>query len=210
MEGTILLSDGSHATGLFLVDTGQPGAGIVLASSFVAAHPGVVSGPSLQRALSTKASAATLVRLKDLQLGPLTLHAPIAELGPAESSSGNPRLAGVLGLEALSRFNFVLNQRYASLYLEPNRRMHEPFETDMSGLLLRASADRKLVVAAVTPGSPAADAHVQAGDLLVRMEDKPLIAANLGSVTAALRSAPAAMVHLELDRLANRYGPHSG
>jgi C-terminal processing protease CtpA/Prc len=32
------------------------------------------------------------------------------------------------------------------------------------------------------------------------MEDKPLIAANLGSVTAALRSAPGALVHLELER----------
>jgi hypothetical protein len=200
VEGTILLPDGSPATGLFLVDTGQPGAGIVLASSFVAAHPGLVSGPRLQQALSGNAPATTLIRLKDLQLGPFTLHAPIAELGPTESSAGNPRLAGVLGFEALSRFNFVLNQRYASLYLEPNRRMSEPFETDMSGLLLHASPGHKLVVAAVTPGSPAAEAHIEAGDVLVRMEDKPLAAANLGSVTAALRSQPGAMVHLDLER----------
>jgi carboxyl-terminal processing protease len=52
----------------------------------------------------------------------------------------------------------------------------------------------------VTPGSPAAEAHVQPGDILVRMEDKPLAAANLGSVTVALRSAPGATVHLELER----------
>ena len=70
----------------------------------------------------------------------------------------------------------------------------------MSGLLLRASPNHKLVVVAVTPGSPAVEAHVQAGDLLVRMEDKPLTAANLGSVTAALRSQAGAMVHLELER----------
>jgi hypothetical protein len=200
VEGTILLPDGSRATGLFLVDTGQPGAGIVLASPFVAAHPGVAAGPRLQQPAAGNASPATLVRLKDLQLGPFTLHAPIAEIGPAESSAGNPRLAGVLGLDAIRRFNFVLNQRYASLYLEPNRRIHEPFEADMSGMLLRASADHKLTVAAVTPGSPAAEAHVQLGDILMRMEDKPLAAADLGSVTAALRSAPGAMVHLELER----------
>ena len=200
IEGTILLPDGSRATGLFLIDTGQPGAGIVLASSFVAAHPGLVSGPTLQQALSGNAPATTLIRLKDLQLGPFTLHSPIAELGPAEASAGNPRLAGVLGLEAISRFNFVLNQRYASLYFEPNRRMREPFETDMSGLLLRASGGHKLVVAAVTPGSPAAEAHVQAGDVLVRMEEMPLAAANLGTVIAALRSESGAMVHLELER----------
>lgn len=199
VEGTILLPDGSHATGLFLVDTGQPGAGIVLASSFVAAHPGLVSGPRLQQPAAANAPT-TLIRLKDLQLGPFTLHAPIAELGPTESSPGNPRLAGVLGLEALSRFNFVLNKRYASLYLEPSQNMRQPFETDMSGLLLRASPDHKLVVAAVTPGSPAAEAHIEAGDVLLRMEDKPLTAANLGSVASALRSQPGAMVHLEFER----------
>ncbi len=200
IEGSILLPDGSSATGLFLVDTGQPGAGIVLASSFVAAHPGLVSGPRLQQASFGNAPATTLIRLKDLQLGPFTLLAPIAELGPPEATAGNPRLAGVLGLEAISRFNFVLNQRYASLYFEPNQRMRKSFEADMSGLLLRASAGGKFVVAAVTPGSPAAEAHVQAGDVLVRMEDKPLAAANLGSVIAALRSEPGAMVHLELER----------
>jgi hypothetical protein len=200
VEGTILLPDGSRATGLFLVDTGQPGAAIVLASSFVAAHSGLAAGPRLQQPAAANTPAVTLVRLRDLQLGPFTLHEPIAEIAPAESSAGNPRLAGVLGLEALRHFNFVLNQRYASLYLEPNGRVHQPFEADMSGMLLRASPDHKLVVVAVTPGSPAVEAHVQRGDLLVRMEDKPLTAANLTSVTAALRSQAGAMVHLELER----------
>jgi hypothetical protein len=203
VEGTMTLADGGQATGLFLVDTGQPGPGIVLASGFLAAHPGLTTGSGLEQPTGN-GPATRLVRLRDLHLGPLTgpltLHAPIAELGPAEAAPGNPRLAGVLGLEALRRFNFILNQRYASLYLEPNQRTGEPFEADMSGILLRASADGKLAVAAVVPGSPAAGAHVQVGDLLVRMEDKPLVAANLGSVTAALRSAPGATVHLELER----------
>jgi hypothetical protein len=200
VEGTIALPDGGQATGLFLVDTAQPGPGIVLASAFVAAHPGLATGPTLQRPATVNAPAATLVRLQELHLGPLTLHAPIAELEAGGPAAGNPRLAGVLGLEALSRFNFVLNQRYASLYLEPSQRMHEAFEADMSGILLTASTDHKLAVAAVTPGSPAAEAHVQPGDILVRMEDKPLLAANLGSVAAALRSAPGAIVHLDLER----------
>jgi hypothetical protein len=186
VEGTIPLAGGGSATGLFLVDTAQPGPGIVLASAFFAAHPGLATGPKLERPATTTAPATTLVRLQELRFGPLTLHAPIAEVESAGAAGGNPRLAGVLGLEALSRFNFVLNQRYASLYLEPNQRMHEPFETDMSGL--------------VTPGSPASDAGVQPGDILIRMEGKPLVAANLGSVTAALRSAPGALVHLELER----------
>jgi hypothetical protein len=200
VEATIPLAGGGSATGLFLVDTGQPGPGIVLASAFFAAHPGLATGAKLEQPATTSAPATTLVRLQELRLGPLTLHAPIAQVESAGPAAANPRLAGVLGLEALSRFNFVLNERYASLYLEPNQRMHESFEADMSGLVLTATADRELIVAAVTPGSPASDADVQPGDLLVRMEDKPLVAANLGSATAALRSAPGALVHLELER----------
>jgi PDZ domain len=200
VEGTVALANGGSATGLFLVDTGQPGPGIVLASAFVAAHPELIAGPRLERPAIGNAPAAALIRLKELHLGALTLHAPIAEIGRRESTAGNPRLAGVLGLEALSRFNLVLNQRYASLYLEPNQRMHQPFEADMSGILLSASADGKLVVAAVVPGSPAAEARVEVGDVLVRMEGEALAAANLGSVTAALRSTPGATVHLDLER----------
>jgi S1-C subfamily serine protease len=63
-------------------------------------------------------------------------------------------------------------------------------------------------VAAVTPGSPAADAHVQAGDVLMRMEEKPLTAANLGSVTTALGSHAGAMVYL--GATASRCEPRSG
>jgi PDZ domain len=200
VEGTIPLLDGSRATGLFLVDTGQPGAGIVLASSFLAAHPGLSTGPKLEQSATGNTPATTLIRLKALELGPFALKSPIAELGPTEASTGNPRLAGVLGLEVLSRFNFVLNERYASLYLEPNRRVHQPFEADMSGMQLRAGPDRRLTVAAVTPNSPAAEMHVQAGDILLRVEDRPVNAANLGSVTTALRSTPDALVHLELER----------
>jgi hypothetical protein len=200
VEGTIPLAGGGSATGLFLVDTAQPGPGIVLASAFFAAHPGLATGPKLERPATTTAPATTLVRLQELRFGPLTLHAPIAEVESAGAAGGNPRLAGVLGLEALSRFNFVLNQRYAALYLEPNQRMHEPFETDMSGLVLTGTTDRRLLVATVSPSSPASDAGVQPGDVLIRMEGKPLVAANLGSVTAALRSAPGALVHLELER----------
>ncbi len=43
VEGTISLAGGGTATGLFLVDTAQPGPGIVLASAFFAAHPGMAT-----------------------------------------------------------------------------------------------------------------------------------------------------------------------
>ncbi len=194
VEGSIPLPNGQQATGLFLVDTGQPGPGIVLAASFIAAHPGLAAGVKVQRE-----DGSTLVRLPELRLGALTLHAPIAELDKSATTAGNPRLAGVLGLEALRRFNLVLNRRYSSLYLEPNSHMADPFETDMSGLRLNASKTGKLVVTAVAPGSPAAQAHVEAGDVLLRMENQPLTAANLGSVVDALRSAPGATVHLVLE-----------
>jgi hypothetical protein len=200
VEGTISLVGGGSATGLFLVDTAQPGPGVVLAAGFFAAHPGLALGPKLERPATKNTAAMTLIRLQELRLGSLTLRMPIAEVESAGPGASNPRLAGVLGLEALSRFNFVLNQRYASLYIEPNQRTHAPFESDMSGLVLTATPDHRLAVAAVTPGSSAADAGVQAGDLLIRMEDKPLVAANLGSVTAALRSAPGDLVHLEVER----------
>ena len=204
VEASIPLPDGQQATGLFLIDTGQPGPGIVLAAGFVAAHPALLAGPRLEQPAAGKSPATTLVRLPELRLGSLRLHAPIAAVGTGNGNTDNARLAGVLGLEALRRFNLIVNRRYGALFLEPNRHTGDAFEADMSGLLLDTTADGKLVVAAVTPGSPAAAAHVQAGDVLVRMEDKTIAAANLGSVVAALRSAPGETAHAAFERNGKR------
>jgi S1-C subfamily serine protease len=193
VEASIPLPEGQVATGLFLIDTGQPSPAVVLTASFVAQHPGLLAGKQQH------GEGGALVRLPELRLGKLRLASPIALVSTITKGAENPRLAGILGMPALSRFNFVLNEPYASLFLEPNSHTAAPFEADMSGLALRAENGR-LTVEAVTPASPAARAHIRAGDRLTTVENKTVTATNLGSVAAALRSAPGVTVHLSLVR----------
>ena len=200
VEGTISLAGGGSCHGTFpggyrTARTGhRAGVGIFRRAS----RDG--SWPRLERPATTTAAATTLVRLQELRLGPLTLHAPIAEVESAGAAAENPRLAGVLGLEALSRFNFVLNQRYASLYLEPNQRMHEPFEADMSGIVLTGDSRSQTVVTTVTPASPASDAGVQPGGYSRAYGRQTVDRGESGQRHSRSAQCAGLMCHLELER----------
>jgi S1-C subfamily serine protease len=58
------------------------------------------------------------------------------------------------------------------LILEPNSQFHEPFASDASGLVLKASgADFKtFVVDDIAPRSPATEAGLQEGDVILAID----------------------------------------
>ncbi len=53
-------------------------------------------------------------------------------------SNANPDMAGSLGGEVFSRFTMTFDYAHQMLYLKPNTSLNQPFERDMSGLVLQA------------------------------------------------------------------------
>lgn len=79
--------------------------------------------------------------------------------------------SGNLGCEILKRFDVVFNYGQNYIALKPNKKhiLEQPFERDMSGMIIRAHGPKfnNFFVETVDKGSPAYQAGIQAGDEIV-------------------------------------------
>jgi C-terminal processing protease CtpA/Prc len=69
-----------------------------------------------------------------------------------------------------------MDYRRLRMILEPNASFRQPFETDMSGLLLvsEGKALEQIKVARVFDNSPAAESGLREGDVIVSLDDSPI------------------------------------
>jgi S1-C subfamily serine protease len=75
----------------------------------------------------------------------------------------------------LSRFKVTVDYSRQRMMLEPNSRLTNPFESDMSGITIDAEGKncRIFKVEGVTEKSPAAQAGIVPGDEIVAIDGKP-------------------------------------
>jgi C-terminal processing protease CtpA/Prc len=113
----------------------------------------------------------------------------------------------------LSRFDLLVDLPRHSLALTPNARFSDPFEADMSGvLLLSGDADRRsgqsprnlvghtYTVAGIAEESPASEAGLQAGDRLVAIADRDTRDMTMEMIRGILKSGPGTKVMVGVDR----------
>lgn len=81
---------------------------------------------------------------------------------------------GLVGGETLRRFRVTFDYAGKRMVLERGARFGDPSEFDMTGLVLEPSGPDRRVVRAVIPDSPAAQAGVQIGDVIVAIDGKPV------------------------------------
>ena len=74
------------------------------------------------------------------------------------------------------------------MILEPNARLGEPFEADMSGLGLRMRS-HAFQVEWIQPGSPAAEAGIQPDDMIESVDGKPADELGMPAVRELFRRA---------------------
>jgi hypothetical protein len=115
-------------------------------------------------------------RIENINLGRYKLQQPLVALSQdAEGSLTMESLGVNLGGNILRRFTVIIDYPHRTLILEPNSHFADPFPADASGLVLKAEGNdfKTFIVQGVVPGSPAANAGLQEGDVITAIDGEP-------------------------------------
>jgi hypothetical protein len=178
VRARITLPGRAPIDGRFVIDTGS-GNAIILAAPFVREQRVLEAVPKTIQVRNRGVGGGTqnlLARVSSLTLGGIRLDAPTATLRVSDvghiAASG---ASGNIGGDVLRRFKVIFDYPRRRMILEPNARLADPFEADMSGLGVRAGPGetRAFLVEWIQPSSPAEESGFAPGDLIERVDGTP-------------------------------------
>jgi membrane-associated protease RseP (regulator of RpoE activity) len=164
---------GRTATGEFRIDTAS-GAAITLRYPFAEQNsfppPGAATQSSQTAALGGSADWIK-ARATSVEIGPMRFDNPIVEAyATNRGAGGGTVLAGMIGNEILRRFRVTFDCPHKQMFFEPNSMRNKPFEADMSGLGFGPS----FKIFSVAPGSVAKKVGLKVGDVITKLDGKPV------------------------------------
>lgn len=143
---------------------------------------------------------SAVARAGVLELGGVRIESPVTHLalGAQKGAFNDAHIAGNVGSGVLRRFTVTFDYGRQVMYLEPNadRGTREAF--DRAGMWINL-ADGAYEVKDVVPGSPAADAGLKVGDLILTLDGKAAGDLSLSDARKLLREpAPGTPVRLSV------------
>jgi len=93
----------------------------------------------------------------------------------AEDYQGSTFHEATIGMELLSRFNFIYDYPHGRMYIEPNETFGESFEYNMTGLSMRPGQGEYLEIVRVLPNSPAEEVGLGAGDRVLQINGRAAV-----------------------------------
>jgi hypothetical protein len=163
---------------VFGIDTGDGGV-LGLNSPLVTRRRLIESMPKVVPGFAAGVSGESPVvagRAESLTLGRVSILNPTVSFSQAAKGAHSwADFDGFLGSEIWRRFRVTFDYSRKQMRLEPNDSLRDPFESDMSGLILVADgADFKTFrISQVRSDSPAAAAGLREGDVLLALDDQP-------------------------------------
>ena len=119
--------------------------------------------------------SAVMARIETFQIGPFDVQQPLAAFVQGKvSGSDDSQVAGEIGGGMLRRFTLTLDYARQVAIFDANSEIRTDDHEDMSGISLSASGPnlKRFEVVQVRPGSPAADAGIQKGDVIAAVDDE--------------------------------------
>jgi hypothetical protein len=130
-------------------------------------------------------------RISSLSIGKYEILHPLAGFPGGQNDTTDALAAavakvsmGAVGSEILKKFRLTFDYAHECVYLEPNDWFSGDIVFDMSGLTVIAIDDafKAFMVIAITPHSPAEDAGLQAGDIIMEINGKSTVQYNLAEI----------------------------
>ena len=178
VRANVVLPNGEHVTGKFLIDTGWCAA-FSFTSPFVRDH----KLPAMTATIVAMAGVGIggpvthpIGRINALEFGCYTIKNPVTDFSDATGgvlSQGD--FTGIIGAEVLRRFSVIFDYPQRRMMLQPNAHFDEPYDFDMSGLYVTAEGKdfRTFKVYKVVINSPADAAGVHEGDQIWAINNQP-------------------------------------
>jgi predicted aspartyl protease len=136
------------------------------------------------------------LRLHVLRVEGAVWDSPVVEHSEDSGSGDN-----VLGIDFFSRFHVTLDLSGKQLYLEPDPNYREDLSKWLgTGFSSEISPDGKMTVSDVLTPSPASEAGVRPGDIVLEINALPLSTTPISTIFAAIQRVEGAVVKLKVQR----------
>ncbi|HVP38013.1 MAG TPA: aspartyl protease family protein [Candidatus Saccharimonadales bacterium] len=194
--------DGKYS-GRFIVDTGNNGA-LLLHGPFVREH-GLLERAARKVAVLSHGAGGEengyAVHMDSLVLGGLAVRRPLVTLSTSERgiTGANTQLAGNIGGWILEQFVLTFDYPDHKLYLEPGGLYGEEMSLGRIGWQV-ARREGRLTVVFVPPDTPAQQAGVLAGDVLLKLEGQDITNLDVPELRQATNKDAGTKLHFELRR----------
>lgn len=131
----------------------------------------------------------TIGRVESLELGRFKLNKPVTAFPQTEGFIAKEGAVGNIGGLILRHFKVIFDYPHKRMILEPNKSFAAAFDIDMSGLLLLTDSPQfKLIkVHRVIEGSPAAEAGIKAGDMILEVNGRAVSQLTLNTIREMLK-----------------------
>ena len=179
INATLVLADGRQSPVQLLVDTGAR-MGVMLNTPFVNAHRLIDTTPQIIDSVISigvgGSYRSAVARVESLRMGPFTMKEPVVTLSRSKSGVlAGSDYDGIIGAEILRRFKVIFDYSRQRMIVEPNAYLNEPYNYDMSGLVLVAEGPRfkTYKILQVLDRSPAAESGLQKDDEIRVINGQP-------------------------------------
>src|ERR1700733_3415896 len=187
------------ARGLFGIDSGNSGTTLLFGDYL--RHHGFFrryeQGAEQQSSGAGGLVRQTAFRLRELELGGLAMHNFVTGFVVQQKGSFSSRTeAGNIGYDVLSQFTLTTDYRRGRMYLHrnPNAPLPPYTRTGLAGF--SRDAENHLVVGTVLPSSPASEAGLTKGDVILAVEGTPTDKLSYAELAAKIPPALGAPIRL--------------
>jgi hypothetical protein len=166
---------GKDKEGMLCIDTGTDG-GVSLPNAqwreWTNTHPHATTTLKTFYSPMEGFQVQTEAWVARISFGPITLtDVPVSSEGPVKASVLGTNYQGTLGLSALKRFELVVDGEGGVAYLQPRKTPPLPYDHNRLGaVFVPTEIHTNQGVACVVAGSPAYEAGVRDGDILLQVD----------------------------------------